>query len=156
MDESLFLILCLSWIILLLFFPPLSSTCPSRRMSIRNRFPSFFLSSLLRTFRRNCSLNPPTLHLFIAHCCFFSLSSNKKQSNFFFNLLPPFPKFSPSFCVPSVSFCSYFLYAYDKRFLWFNPSRSICCSPPYPHCFSSFSSATTCFLAFFWTWFSQR
>lgn len=75
MDQSLFLILCLSWIILPGFFPPLSSTCPSRTMSPPPPLSLFhFLSlPLLRRFRRNCSLNPPTLHLFSARCCCISL-----------------------------------------------------------------------------------
>lgn len=157
MDESLFLILCLPWIILLLFSPPLSSTCPSRRMSIRSRFPSFFSSHLSWGHLEEIvlSIHPLSISSLLT-AVFFLFHLIKNNQIFFFNLLPPFPKFSPSFCVPSVSFCSDFLYAYDKRFLWFNPSRSICCSPLYPHCFSSFSSATTCFPAFFWTWFSQR
>lgn len=56
------------------FFPPLSSTCPSRTMS-----PPPFLSFIFCHFlswedlEEISSLNPPTLHLFSARCCCISL-----------------------------------------------------------------------------------
>lgn len=71
MDQSQFPILCLSWIILLVFFSP-SELHLSINESVSPPsfiFCHFIFLPLSRTFRRNCSLNPPTLHLFIAHCC---------------------------------------------------------------------------------------
>lgn len=109
MDESLLLILRLSWIILLvfsfflyLFLPPWAP--PVHQHESLLLFLFHFLSlSLLRTFRRNCSLSPPTLHLFIAYCCrlcLFASIRKKKIQLFFFSC--HVSNFSPCFlpCLP--------------------------------------------------------
>lgn len=102
MDESLLLILRLSWIILLVFSFFLSLFLPPWAPPVHQHeslllFLFHFLSlSLLRTFRRNCSLSPPTLHLFIAYCCrlclFASIRKKKIQLFFFPAMFPISPR----------------------------------------------------------------
>lgn len=91
MDESLFLILCLPWIILLLFSPPLSSTCLSRRMSIRNRFPSFFFYHISWGHLEEIvlSIHPLSISSLLT-AVFFSLSSNKNNQILFLIFFLPF------------------------------------------------------------------
>lgn len=92
MDESLFLILCLPWIILLVF-SPLWAPPVHQGDCLSSIFFCHYLSwGHLEEIV--LSIHP----LAILHCSLHFFHLTGKQPSYFFNLLLPFLKFSPSFC----------------------------------------------------------